>query len=380
LNVAAGINTVLNFADSGAGGAAQPDGDNLQSAPENINVIPAPVLVNGGTTLVVVDPTGFAASSQFIGDLSNSLHNTLDRNIPTVSGQGSTSGPGDDALSQEAFNSRFWISGFGGESDVEGVGNITDIEHDFVGIASGIEIGAYSDGIWGVFGGAADSGVSLQFQQGTLDVDTVLGGLYYKRDFGDFRVNAAFAVGNTSNEMTRIVNGVQAAGDFDGWFYSPSLTLEAPLGLFSLPESSISGRVSYTNHELDGYTETGAAAGPLTIGDRDLSVLGLRGQVSFPETTVSSDGSAATFGVNFGVDAQFYDGDNVNATVNIGAPTSFNFAADLDDRVSGFVGVDVALTSADGMSTLSFSGEIQSDFDNNDDQRSSGEVRATFRF
>jgi len=379
LNVEVGQNLVVNFAD--AGGAGQGDTD-LQSAPENINAGGAFALVNGGTTLVVVDPTSFAASSVFISDLSNTLHNTLDQNLTTVNAQGSTSGPGDEDLSEAFFATRFWIAGFAGDSETSGVVSqgITDIDSDFTGFTSGVETGAYSDGIWGVFGGTSNSNLDLQFGQGALDVDSVFGGLYYKRDYGDFRINAAFAFGNADHDSTRNTLGAASStADFDGFFYSPSLTLEAPIDLFPFnPGASISGRINYTNLELDGYTETGGPA-PLTVAGRDISLFGARAQLNLPNSHISDEGILTQLDVSLGVDGQFIDSDNVNSTINLGGPTAFNFAADIDDRVSGFVGAGLSFTSADGASTISFSGEFQSDFDNQDD-RATGEIRATFRF
>jgi len=379
LNIEAGFNGVVTFAD--AGGAGQGD-DDLQSAPEIINIVGAAAMVNNGSTMVVVDPTSFAASSVFISDVSNALHNVLDNAVSTVDAQGTTSGPGDEDLSEAFLSTRFWIAGFGGTSETTGNTGlgVTDIDHDFGGLASGIETGAYADGIWGVFGGASNSSLGLQFGQGSLDVDSVFGGLYYKRDYGDFRINAAFALGNADHDSVRNTTGAASStANFDGWFYSPSLTLEAPIDVFgSLPGASISGRINYTSLQLDGYTETGGPA-PLTVGDRDISLFGARAQLNLPTSQILDNGTFARLDLNLGLDAQYIDSDNVNSIINIGGPTGLNFAADIDDRVSGFIGAGLSFASEDGMSTLSFSGEFQSDFDSQDD-RATGEIRATFRF
>lgn len=84
LNVASGVNAVINFADAGSTGQGD---DDLQSAPENINILGgAGVLIDGGETLVVVDPTGFAAQTDLLADLLKTTFNMLDNEPPVSDG------------------------------------------------------------------------------------------------------------------------------------------------------------------------------------------------------------------------------------------------------------------------------------------------------
>ena len=381
LNIGRGINAIITFAD--AGGAGQGDSD-LASAPEIINVDGIFSLNDDGTALnvvtelVVIDPTSFSSSDVFVSDLSGSINNLLNRVSETTVTQISTHGSDDNFANEGEDNgARFWLSGFGGSSQSDNVSaGINNIENNFAGFAGGIETGLEHQGVWGVFGGSANSDIRNDFGSSTLEVDSVFGGIYYKRDYGEYRINAAFTAGTADHESTRrfIVGNENSVADFDGEFYSGSLTASIPMNVLSVP-ANLSGRLSYTNIQLDGYTEIGGAA-PLTVAERDVNVFGVRAQVNLPKTLVQDSGIHSHFDFNFGVDSQFFDSDTV---VAIGpSSTAFNFSAEVSDRLSGFVGAGLSITSADGSETLGLFGEVQTDF--NDDTRLSGEVKATFKF
>ncbi len=373
LNVAPGVNAVLTFAD--AGGLGQGD-TALQSAPENTssNVF----LINGGTQAVAVDPTGFAAVGVALGSLISSIFNSIDNNasgspataVPAGGTAGVIPAGGDVAY---GAGRRLWVSGFGGKQKVESSSSQTSIDNRFGGGITGVESGSGGSS-YGVFGGYGVSNLDLEFGAGDVEVDSAFGGAYWKISTGTFNVNLAIVAGSADQDTTRNVSGVNARGESDGWFFSPSITVAAPMEFYAQPVI-FSARVSYAGLFLDGYTETGVA-NPLTVGDRDVHILNTRAQVNVPYTMAGKDGSGSRLDLRAGVDAQFDAGSDKAALVVGGTP--FSFSTQLDDQVAGFIGTTISVTSASGMFNFSASGEVQSTFDGG--YQAVGEVRAAVNF
>jgi len=372
LNVGPGVNAVFTFAD--AGGLGQGDTD-LLSAPENITGNVA--LINGGTQAVAVDSTGFAAAGAAVGGLTTGIFSSIENSIGAAQGSAPLTGgitPAGGNTKAYGSNRRLWVSGFGGKQKVDGSSNQAGIKGNFGGVITGVETSLDARNSYGVFGGFARNRIDLEFNAGDVETDSVFGGAYWKMDYGAFQVQLAFVAGSADQDTTRNVGGTTARGEADGWFFSPSLTLAAPIEGLSFP-LIVSGRVSYAGLFLDGYTETGVV-NPLTVGDRDVSVFSTRAQLTLPQVIANKDGSTTQIDWRAGVDAQFDAGsDNVSLTVG-GTPLSFS--ADLDNAVAGFIGSTVTYTTENGLYSLSASGELQSTFDGG--YKAVGQLRGIFNF
>ncbi|MFY2823798.1 autotransporter outer membrane beta-barrel domain-containing protein [Ruegeria sp. MALMAid1280] len=373
LNIAAGLNTTVDFADDSS---VMGDSD-LASAPEIINFGGAGMLINGGLTAIAVDTSGFAAQGTFISDLTDAIFNTIDTAdlVPSApDNQVSRSFASWDRFGVES-GSQAWISVLGGYREVEADGSNVGYDHHFYGLVGGVESGEILDtGSLGFLAGYSDSHVSLDLDAGETDITSYFGGAYWKRDFSGFSLNAAFVAGATDNEATRNVNGDQAEGDFDGMFLAPSLAVSAPIKAWSIP-AYFSARANYVLLQLDEYTETGTDL-PLTVEDRKVSLFNTRPQVNFPQAFAHSDGGITDLNLSVGIDATFDAGsDEVDA---IAAATPFSFVANAEDAAAGFLGFDVGYSSADGLRTIGFNSEVQSTFDGS--YGVVAELRATFRF
>ncbi|SLN64477.1 Autotransporter beta-domain protein [Roseovarius albus] len=372
LNLAPGLNAAVNFAD-----ASGSDND-LASAPEIINFGGAGVLINGGLTAVAVDTTGFAVQGTFISDLTNAIFGAVDNATPTptpsVGDQVSRNWLGYDD-NRAGNGSRIWGTAFGGFNNVDASGSNVGFDHNITGLVSGIETDNLGvEGTFGVLAGYSDSNISLDADAGDVDIEAYYGGVYWKRDYGRFSLNAAFVAGATDNESTRNGDQEQAVGEFDGAFYSPSISVAAPITSWETP-AFVSARANYVFMQLDGYTETGSSL-PLTIGDRDVSILNTRAQLNLPRTIEYSNGGSTHINWAFGLDATVDVGsDDVDAIV---AATPFSFVADTEDSAAGFFGVGANYHSSDGNSTIGFNSEIQSVFGGG--LGVMGELTASFRF
>jgi len=385
LNVGPGVNAVLAFRDAGGPGQGNTD---LESAPENVSSNVA--LINGGIDAVAVDPTGFAAVGVALGSLISSIFNSIDNNgsaqpeSVSPAGSGITPAGGDVAY---GAGRRLWVSGFGGRQEVEGSSSLAGIDNRFGGAITGVESGSGGN-TYGVFGGYAVSELDLEFNAGDVEFATAFGGAYWKINTGTFNVNLAIVAGSADQDTTRnvtstvfdletetsrLVNG-NARGESDGWFFSPSITVAAPMAFYAQPVI-FSGRVSYTGLFLDGYTETGVA-NPLTVDDRDVNILNTRAQINVPFNVAGKSGSQTRLDLRIGADAQFDVGSD-NAALVVGG-TPLNFSVALDDEIAGFLGTTLAYTSASGIFSFSASGEVQSAFDGG--YKAVGQVRGAVRF
>ncbi len=378
LNFAAGLNATVDFADSGGPGQGGLGDGNFESAPEIINFAGAGVVVNGGLTAVAVDVTGFALQGTFASDLTDAILNSIDNGGGVRRSRTelvSTHGAAETGEERTDHRLRVWGSAFGGYNDVEADGRLVPFDHNFWGLLSGIETGdAEVNGVFGLLGGYSDSRLSVAYDTGETEIDSYFGGLYWKRDFGAYRVHAAFLAGATDNKVSRSVNGIDANGDFDGMFYSPSLTVLKPIDLFAVP-MSVSARANYVYMHLDGYTETGIPL-PLTVDDRAVSLFNARAQVNFPRFFDHADGNATRVNLAVGLDATLDAGSDDVAAVVAGVP--FSFVADTEDEVAGFVGINVAHSWGNGRHTVGFDGELQSAFDGGIE--ATGGLKASFRF
>ena len=389
LNVADGVNAVVNFADTNGEGQGDTD---LQSAPENITGNVA--LINGGTTAVAIDRTGFAAARTWLESISGAIQLTLGELFPATGeedfSEQQTAGfklPGGNQVQPVAHvdatgtGHRLWTSAFGAGRKQEGGSGNLDLAQAIGGLMFGAE-GTDGDGFRaGAFAGGSWGRQDVQYNTQTIDVASGFGGLYARKASRAYWVQAMVTGGYMHNDSERRVaaaGGLQVhAADYGGGFVSPALSAGARLAQTG-PDHALWGsvRVHYGGLFLDGYTESGAA-NPLTVRSRALHILGARAQVSSPNTFRTSDGALVTVEGRMGVDVLVDIGGSRVNTVIGGTPFSFNAAFD-DQQVSGFLGAPIKGTSADGHAFVHAAAEVHVTDDGSHEVR--GQVSAGVRF
>ena len=317
------------------------------------------------------------STSLFLADISSVLLNSLDNNAgngshETVSTHGSINNSGDGQDLRQV-----WLSGFGGISEFDGDNNLTALDHSYGGGMAGVETVGADGTTTGFLAGGFSSNIDhAGANTSSLETDGGFVGLYRNANEGDSFTNLALIVGFANFENNRQVGVNTAVGEFDGWFVTPSITFGKPVetGLGDNPLTA-SLRLNYTGLFADGYTETGVGV-PLTVGSRDVHQFGARAQLALPTIKLNEDGSHTHIEWRTGAEGQFNIGDNeLSGTL---AGTAINLSADTGDNVSGFFGGTFTHTSADGMSLLSASAEVQSNF--NDTYELTGQIRLTRRF
>lgn len=392
LNVAPGVNAILNFVNSEA--PLRPQDGDLESAPEIItgNV----VLINGGTTAVAVDTTGFSGAQTWIDDITGAIIGAVEGLFaPGANGNSDQQAagftlPGGNRVSPVSYTDatgkghRLWTSSFGSAHDEVSGGGNAELSHVLGGLMFGAEaIGG--DGFRaGAFGGGSFSNMDVQFGAQNIEVASGFAGLYARKDWAHSWIKA-LVTGGFANHISRrrvnnagVAGGIQIArGEYDGAFVAPALSAGAKLAQPSENHSLWgSVRVHYGGLFLDGYTESGVAV-PLTVRSRNVQILAARAQLASPFTQLGPDGSVFQFEGRLGLDAQFNLGSGrVNTSV---AGTPFSFRAGFDDEiVSGFLGASVTRTTADGRGYLKAASEAHIVSDGSYELR--GQFNAGLRF
>lgn len=345
----------------------------------------APFIVTGNTVLVV-DPSGPAMPALYLGDLTTSLFNAIDLSPGGEMGQAiTTHGAGADmgAKGQPGMAAsgrmRAWLSGFGRQGRHDADGPFTDIDSSLIGALAGFENGNMDSGIYGLFGGVATAQLDSDFNAWGAETSSLLGGVYWKQDYGSLRIHATLTAGMAEFDwQRRVANNLVPGGiengkaDEDGWFVSPSLSLAAPIAGTGL-EAGL--RLTHASLFLDGYRETGTT-NPLTVSSRAIHQFQGRAQLALPTVIFNGDGSHTHIEWRTGVDGRFDTGsENVSATL---AGVPLGFSAMPDDQISGFAGVSLARENADGSRRLEVGLELQSGFSGG--YQAGGSLKYSMRF
>ncbi|MBW3095858.1 autotransporter outer membrane beta-barrel domain-containing protein [Pseudohoeflea coraliihabitans] len=296
---------------------------------------PVPFYHDAGSTMVyAIDPSGFALSQSFIETLSGAVHAAVR--------DASDGGPfpaGGYAQGDADGNGHVWASGFAGYQQQDGSGITTGGAQSYGGFIAG---GGYASGAhsFGGFLGASHSELKSHYDAQRIDADTLFGGLYGAGDMGRNRVSASLVggLGRFSSERTvannTVAGGVEtASGDYDGYFFSPALTVSRALN----EKVAVSVGGHFASLFLDGYTETGSAAN-MRVSSRDLHAATIRSQVNYRAAEQHTAGGTLSVETWAGIDGVFNLGDDdVNVTL---AGMPFAVAGSFgESRVSGFAGV-----------------------------------------
>lgn len=223
-------------------------------------------------------------------------------------------------------------------------------------------------------------GGSLAYLHGIVEVDDnaaettedgIFLGVYASTDLGDNWFLDATAMGGWSfadNEREVLVLGVleTATADFDVMSFGARLAAGTE---FSFGEDYVLrpvAAVDYVIASQDGYTETGAGAGNMTVEDSSASALRLSGVVGISrgfETDLFGGPALVTPVLRAGVVQEFALGDrSVDAQLpGFNGGTSLALQGDDEDRTLGVVGVGFDAQLSNGMTTyFDYQGEFAS--------------------
>jgi outer membrane autotransporter protein len=339
------LSTVLTFDDDGNG----------NGVPEAINANGLPYVVSG-TSVAVLDPSGFNQHDEMLSDLTSGIFNSVHARL---AGAGTPRAPQrvgkGFAEPVVRTNTAVWAQVFGGLRDQDDTGLTKGAEHNLAGGIAGLD-GLISPTLrLGAFGGLARNDVTVNFNSQDIDADSYFGGVYASFQNSGWFANMIVTAGKTDHDSRRTVlfnlspTGAQIGrANYDGTFISPEVAIGTRFAAgYVAIEPSV--RLRYAHMSLDGYSETGAADA-LSVRSRDISLWQGRAQIAFPMAASLPGGGVTYFAPRIGIEAWTSDNDAVSAVL-LDQSISFN-PGGKDDEVTGFVGATASVDIANGASAV----------------------------
>ena len=303
-----------------------------------------------GATTLCLNTTAFALTDEVLSDLTGNIH-------AAVIGNGLSA----HAREGDPARGRVWAAPFGGARDQNGVGGLTDGTHYFGGGMLGAGWG--TDMRIGVFVGGSTGQLDVDNVQ-TIDMQTVFGGAYAQRAWGDLLLDARFLMGSMDHDSTRRMGPNSAGVKYTSIFLSPEIGIATNMQLMSRLWATPRLRVRYAGLFTEGFRERGRdVQGQYTGWDlrypkRDVQILEARGQVGIP-IALENGGRIEP---RVGLEGRYLvAGDTVDASL----PTDGAFTRDAGgDRgvATGSLGLGMSVPVADATSLVgNFDGAFTTD-------------------
>ena len=358
LTLLAGSNVQGSLDLAGDGGNSLVIGRRLNTA-LRLTAVPEVIETNGmpykafGGILAVVDPTVYAAEDDMLGDLTRSLADVVDGRLGFVTGH-SANNVRVSTSNAEASRSQWatWATGIGNHRSQTADGIYDGFDTTLGGFALGTD-GVLSSGtMFGGFVGASRAHVNTNAGNEQIDTATAYAGLYAGYTLPNAFVNLAVTGGYANTDTSRdvlnnmVVGGIeQAKGSPDGVFFAPQATIGTEIKNASgILTPSL--RVAYTRLKMGSYEETGSIA-DMSIGERTVSTVTVRGQMAFAIKPIVTAGGHFDATMRLGADASFTKSNDITAML-LGQPLSFGTTGQ-DKTVQGFVGLDLAQKNDNGL-------------------------------
>lgn len=331
-----------------------------------------PVLRDTANNLIyTVDPTGFALSETYLQSTAGAIHEAVRR--------GANSGTLKRLPNSTSARGRnTWVAGYGGYASQDGSGSLTGGQVAYGGILGGAGFGT-QDRHHGVYLGGSFAAQETDNNTQQIDTRSVYAGVYLDRTFGGTWVNVSSLIGYSwfSSDRTvasnASVGGVEtASADYDGVFFSPSVTFGRALS--DRTEASLGGY--YAGLFLDGYNESGSSAN-LDVDSRNVHVAAVRAQVKHLAYDGSTQNGPMTVEIWAGVDGQFNLGNSdVDGSLNR-LPLAFD-ASFSDSTAVGFLGAGFNHGTANSRWTVN--GSIEGRYGTDDYSEIRANLAAVMRF
>lgn len=240
---------------------------------------------------------------------------------------------------------RGFVSLGGRVSDTEATSNNMGFETESASVWAGIERSVNANTAVGVMLGGGQANTDMDMDAGSVDVDSLGLGVYARGSMGgNGRYKAMFGYQNLSLDTERNIGvlGATAAGDTDGNMFVAGVEADwlKPMNTWRWGPTAA---LQFVNVSVDGYTETGAGLGNLTVADQNTSYVlasaGLRAEADYQVGGGMVNSFAyATLTTQSG-------GDDVIATNFAGLP-AFGMPVDAQDDTWVDFGVGISATLA----------------------------------
>jgi hypothetical protein len=306
--------------------------------------------VLSGSTLAVVDPTGFAAADRFTFDFAGAVADTVAGRMGAPDGAAMTTGSVPGTVSPERHG--FWVSGLGFFGNRPAAAPLDAYRYGAFGLMAGVDRPLSASTLAGIFGGIANGGIKTAAGSTGIDATGAFAGAHWSRDTGRAFAHLSVSAGGFANDSSRTVanntvtGGLETASASYGRFYvDPAVTFGLHRRMGATTVSPSLG-LAYTGLYQQGYSERGSTA-DMTVGGRTAQVLRLRGEVRSDFAPLVSAAGVGRFNLRAGIEGLFTKADTVDATL---LATQIGFAtSEPQSAARGYVAAGATFTAANGM-------------------------------
>jgi outer membrane autotransporter protein len=311
--------------------------------------------------LIAVDGTGVAATN------FAALQTGLDY-LGTVNG--AQLDQQSDCLDNTCdFNTgkRLWARGFGrfGEEDAQDGNAGYDYRNAGTALGGDLELGSGFT-LGGSLGYAATKS-EVDHNAAEANIDGEFAAIYATYETGDFFVTGIASGGVQQFDLERQVASAggtdTARADTDGFLVGGSLQAGFRLDFPGAWRLTPSAGVAYQYQSVDGYSEHGAGAGNVDVGDQDSDAIRVNAQLNVARTIAYDEFSLIPH-IRLGIAGQFNNGDDVAGGFSTG--DSFTLAQQDGNRVMGLGGAGLDIAFLNGVTaSIDYDGQFSKDGDQN---------------
>lgn len=338
------------------------------------------IVLQSGSTVAIVDPTGLSANRATLGTMTVGIHQAVRQQLarsnkpqPVVVAASDLE-PGMLYAEQMPF---VWGQVFGGYKKRGDDGAALAYTSRVGGVIGGYEK-AIGDHSIGVFGGASVSRMETDVTSVESDSNGVFIGGYGEYVFGDWAIDAAVVVGYQRHKDKRLVvdnliGEETARSDYNSTYISPSLALIRSIDIGGGIELRPSAEVNYTYGYYGGYSETGTTSSNLRVEGHGVDVIHGRLQLAARQDLVDGRGEMELRG---GMKYSYFGRDSVDVGLTDGQLVRYRGTGDTSSR-GGFVGGNMRYDFGRHMTVVA---DMEVGFATGDEQSVAGHLGLEYRF
>tara|TARA_R110000796_G_scaffold166192_2_gene283116 strand:+ start:4170 stop:6257 length:2088 start_codon:yes stop_codon:yes gene_type:complete len=338
------------------------------------------LVLQSGSTVAIVDPTGFAANRAALGTTTVGIHQAVSQqlarsNTPQlVVVAASDLEPGMLYAPQMPF---VWGQVFGGYKKRGDDGANLGYRSRVGGAIGGYEkpIGDHSIGL---FGGASVAGMKTDEASVESDSNGFFVGGYGEYVVGDWAIDGAVVVGYQRHQDERLVvdnliGEETAQSDYNSVYISPSLAVIRSIDIGGGIELRPSAEVNYTYGYYGEYTETGTTSSNLRVKGHGVDVINGRLQLAARQALEDGAGEMELRG---GMKYSYFGRDSVDVGLSNGPVLQYQGTGDTSSY-GGYVGANMRYDVDRRMTVVA---DMELGLATGDEQSASGYLGLEYRF
>ncbi|MEQ8389432.1 MAG: autotransporter domain-containing protein [Thalassospira sp.] len=338
------------------------------------------LVLQSGSTVAIVDPTGFAANRAVLGTTTVGIHQAVSQQLArsnkpqSVVVAASELEPGMLYAPQMPF---VWGQFFGGYKKRGDDGANLGYRSRVGGAIGGYEkpIGDHSIG---VFGGASVAGMKTDEASVESDSNGFFVGGYGEYVVGDWAIDGTMVVGYQRHQDERLavdnlIGEETAQSDYNSVYISPSLAVIRSIDIGGGIELRPSAEVNYTYGYYGEYTETGTTSSNLRVKGHGVDVINGRLQLAARQALEDGRGEMELRG---GMKYSYFGRDSVDVGLSNGPVLQYQGTGDTSSY-GGYVGANMRYDVDRRMTVVA---DMELGLANGDEQSASGYLGLEYRF